>query len=96
MKLIRPLSDNVVVRRVPLREKVGLLYIPESAQEPPMQGVVVAAGPGVRGCDGRRIPMDLQPGDSVIFGRFAGADVEMDGEPLVVMREIEVIGRVRE
>ncbi len=93
--MIRPLQDRIVVRRAEVADKVGLIFIPDLAKEPPMQGTVIAVGPGLPDVNGRRIPMDVQLGETVLFGRFSGMDVEVDGETLVMLRETEVLGRVR-
>lgn len=93
--MIRPISDRIVVRRAEISEKVGLIFIPEIAKEPPQQGTVLAVGPGLKDVNGARIPMDVQLGETVLFGRFSGVDIEVDGEPVVVLREPEIIGRVQ-
>lgn len=92
MKL-KPLHDRVVIRRLEqeTRSKGGII-IPDTAQEKPMQGEVVAAGPGARGEDGRLHPLDVKVGDKVIFGKWSGTDVKIGGEELVIMKESDLMG----
>src|SRR3954447_3796307 len=84
----RPLHDRVVIRRVDAQEKtVGGIIIPDTAQEKPMEGVVVAAGPGARNEQGQIIALDVQAGDRILFGKWSGTEVKLDGEELLIMKE---------
>jgi chaperonin GroES len=90
---IRPLHDRVVVKRIEQSEqKQGSLYIPDSAKEKPQEGEVVAVGKGKRSDDGKVHPMDVQPGDRILFGKYSGSDIKMDGEEYLIMREDEILG----
>src|SRR5215813_9255927 len=90
---IRPLHDRIVVKRIEEDEtKVGGLFIPDSAKEKPQKGEVVAVGKGKRGDDGKLIPPDLQAGDRILFGKYSGSDIKMDGVEYLIMREDEVLG----
>jgi chaperonin GroES len=89
----RPLHDRVVVKRVKEEEKTkGGIIIPETAQEKPQEGEIVAVGPGARDEDGERIPMDLEVGDRILFGKWSGTEVKIDGEDLLIMKESDVMG----
>lgn len=89
----RPLHDRVVVRRVEEEAKTaGGIIIPDSAQEKPSQGEVVAVGPGARGDDGKIIAPDVKVGDRVIFGKWSGTEVKIDGEELLIMKETDIMG----
>jgi chaperonin GroES len=89
----RPLHDRVLVRRVESEEKtVGGIIIPDTAKEKPMEGEVVAAGPGARGEDGKLQPMDVRTGDRVLFGKWSGTEVKLDGEELIIMKESDIMG----
>ncbi len=89
----RPLHDRVVVRRVEEESKTaGGIIIPDSAQEKPSQGEVVAVGPGARGDDGKIITPDVKVGDRVIFGKWSGTEVKIDGEELLIMKESDIMG----
>ena len=90
---IRPLYDRIVVKRIETQEQMqGGLYIPDSAKEKPQEGEVVAVGKGKRLEDGKVIPLDVQPGDRILFGKYSGSDIKMDGEEYLIMREDEVLG----
>ncbi len=90
---IRPLYDRIVVKRIEEQEqKVGGLYIPDSAKEKPQEGEVVAVGKGKRLEDGKVIPLDVQVGDRILFGKYSGSDIKLDGEEYLIMREDEVLG----
>jgi chaperonin GroES len=91
---IRPLYDRIVVRRVEVEgEKMhGGLYIPDSAKEKPQEGEVVSVGKGKRLEDGKIVPLDVQPGDRILFGKYSGSEIKLDGEELMIMREDEVLG----
>ena len=89
----RPLHDRVVVRRVEEEAKTaGGIIIPETAQEKPSQGEIVAVGQGARGEDGKIVPLDVKVGDRVIFGKWSGTEVKIDGEDLLIMKESDVMG----
>ena len=90
---IRPLYDRIVVKRIEQEEqKVGGLYIPDSAKEKPQEGEVLAVGKGKRLEDGKVIPLDVEVGDRILFGKYSGSDIKMDGEEVLIMREDEVLG----
>ena len=89
----RPLQDRVLVRRIEQDEKpAGGIIIPDTAQEKPMEGEIVAAGPGARDKSGRLVALELKAGDRVIFGKWSGTEVKMDGEELMVMKESDIMG----
>ena len=89
----RPLHDRVLVRRVEADEKTaGGIIIPDTAKEKPQEGEVVAVGPGARDEAGKLIPIDLKPGDRVLFGKWSGTEVKIDGEELLIMKESDVMG----
>jgi chaperonin GroES len=89
----RPLHDRVVVKRVEAEEKSkGGIIIPDIAKEKPQQGEVVAVGPGGRDENGKLIPMDLKAGDRVLFGKWSGTEVKLDGEELLIMKESDIMG----
>ena len=91
----RPLHDRVVVRRVEQEEKTkGGIIIPDTAKEKPQEGQVVAAGPGARGEDGKIQPLDVKAGDRVLFGKWSGTEVKIDGEDLLIMKESDLLGIV--
>jgi len=91
----RPLQDRVLVRRIEEEEKTkGGIIIPDTAKEKPMEGEVLAAGPGVRGEDGKLHPLDVKTGDRVLFGKWAGTEIKIDGEDFVVMKESDIMGVV--
>jgi chaperonin GroES len=90
---IRPLHDRIVVKRIEEKEtKVGGLFIPDSAKEKPQEGEVVAVGKGKRLEDGKIAPMDVKAGDRILFGKYSGSDIKIDGEEYLIMREDEVLG----
>ena len=90
---VRPLHDRIIVQRIEEGEqKIGGIIIPDTAKEKPMEGEVVAAGPGARGEDGKLQPMDLRSGDRVLFGKWSGTEVKLDGEELIIMKESDVMG----
>ncbi|WP_072372583.1 co-chaperone GroES [Hyphomicrobium sp. NDB2Meth4] len=89
----RPLHDRVVVRRVEEDTKTaGGIIIPDTAKEKPIQGEVVAVGPGARDETGKVTPLDVKPGDRVLFGKWSGTEVKIDGEDLVIMKESDIFG----
>ena len=91
----RPLHDRVLVRRVGEEEKTaGGIIIPDTAQEKPSEGKIVAVGSGVRADDGSIRKLDVKTGDRVLFGKFGGTDVKVDGEDLIILRESDILGIV--
>src|ERR1700757_497737 len=89
----RPLHDRVLIRRVEAEEKSsGGIIIPDTAKEKPMEGEVVAVGPGARGEDGKLQPLDVKAGDRVLFGKWSGTEVKLDGEDLIIMKESDIMG----
>ena len=90
---IRPLYDRIVVKRIEEKEmKVGGLFIPDSAKEKPQEGEVVAVGQGKRNDEGKLIPLDVKAGDRILFGKYSGSDIKIDGNEYLIMREDEVLG----
>ncbi|MEA2204094.1 MAG: chaperonin GroES [Blastocatellia bacterium] len=90
---ITPLHDRVIVRRIEEGEQVrGGIIIPDSAKEKPQEGEVVAAGEGKYKEDGTRQPLDVKKGDRVLFGKYSGSEIKLDGEELLIMREDEILG----
>jgi len=90
---IRPLYDRIVVKRIEEQEtKIGGLFIPDSAKEKPQEGEVVAVGKGKRLEDGKVVPLDVKPGDRILFGKYSGSEITIDGEELLIMREDEILG----
>ncbi|MFT6658154.1 co-chaperone GroES [Maritalea sp.] len=91
----RPLHDRVVVRRVDSEEKTsGGIIIPDTAKEKPSEGVIVSVGPGARDEDGKRIVPDVKANDRVLFGKWSGTEVKIDGEDLLIMKESDIMGVV--
>ena len=91
----RPLHDRVLVRRVEQDEKTaGGIIIPDTAKEKPQEGEVVAAGAGVRGEDGKLHALDVKAGDRILFGKWSGSEVKLDGEELIIMKESDILGVV--
>jgi len=89
----RPLHDRVLVRRLDSEEKTaGGIIIPDSAQEKPMEGEIVAVGTGIKADDGKVTPLDVKAGDRVLFGKWSGTEVAVDGEELVIMKESDIMG----
>jgi chaperonin GroES len=89
----RPLHDRVVVRRIDEDERTkGGIIIPDTAKEKPQQGEVVAVGPGARDEKGEVTPLDVKPGDRVLFGKWSGTEVKLDGEELLIMKESDILG----
>ena len=92
---IRPLQDRVIVKRVAEEEKSkGGIIIPDTAKEKPQQGKVIAAGTGKVKDDGKRTPLDVKEGDTILFGKYSGQEIKMDGEEYLIMREEEILGVV--
>ena len=89
----RPLHDSVVVRRLEGEEKTkGGIIIPDTVKEKPQEGEVVAIGPGARDESGKLVPLDVKKGDKVLFGKWSGTEVKIDGEDLLIMKETDVMG----
>jgi chaperonin GroES len=89
----RPLHDRVVVRRVESEEKTkGGIIIPDTAKEKPMEGEVLSVGPGARDESGKIQPLDVKAGDRILFGKWSGTEVKMDGEELLIMKESDIMG----
>ena len=89
----RPLHDRVVVRRLTAEEKTaGGIIIPDTAQEKPMEGEVVAVGPGARNEQGQLVAMDVKAGDKILFGKWSGTEVKLGGEELLIMKESDIMG----
>ena len=93
----RPLHDRVLVRRVEAEEKTaGGIIIPDTAKEKPMQGEILAVGPGARNENGDLTPMSVQVGDRVLFGKWSGTEVKLDGDELLIMKESDIMGVLEE
>ena len=91
----RPLGDRVLVRRIEEEEKTkGGIIIPDTAKEKPQEGEVITIGPGARDEDGKRIPMEVKVGDRILFGKWSGTEVKVDGEDLLIMKESDILGIV--
>ena len=91
----RPLGDRVLVKRVEEEAKTkGGIIIPDTAKEKPQEGEVVSVGEGARDDEGKRIPMDVKAGDKILFGKWSGTEVKIDGEDLIIMKESDVLGIV--
>ena len=89
----RPLHDRVVVRRIDAEEKTaGGIIIPDTAKEKPGEGEIVAVGPGARNEKGELVALDLEPGDRILFGKWSGTEVKLDGEDLLIMKESDILG----
>ncbi len=90
---IRPLQDRVLVKRVESEEKTkGGIIIPDTAKEKPIEGKVLAVGAGKVGEDGKQRPLDVKPGDRVLFGKYSGTEVKIDGEEALILREEDILG----
>ena len=93
----RPLHDRVVVRRVESEAKsAGGIIIPDTAKEKPQEGEIIAVGPGARDETGKLIPLDVKTGDRILFGKWSGTEVKIDGEDLLIMKESDVMGVVEQ
>jgi chaperonin GroES len=93
----RPLHDRLVIRRVTAEEKsTGGIIIPDTAQEKPMQGEVIAVGPGARNEQGQIVALDVKAGDRILFGKWSGTEVKLDGEELLIMKESDIMGIVED
>ena len=93
MKKFRPLHDRVVVEALDAEVKTsGGVIIPDTAQEKPMEGKIIAVGPGVRGDDGKLVKLDVKAGDRVLYGKWSGTEVKVDGTELLIMKESDIMG----
>ena len=89
----RPLHDRVVVRRIEQQDKTsGGIIIPDTAKEKPMEGEIIAVGPGGRDENGKLVPIDVKPGDRILFGKWSGTEVKIGGEELLIMKETDIMG----
>jgi chaperonin GroES len=89
----RPLHDRVVIRRIDAEEKTtGGIIIPDTAKEKPMEGEVIAVGPGARNEEGEIVALDVKSGDRILFGKWSGTEVKLDGEELLIMKESDIMG----
>ena len=89
----RPLHDRILVKRLEKDEEVkGSIIIPDTAKEKPQEGEVIAVGEGKKNDDGKRMPMDVKPKDRILFGKYSGSEIKMDGEEYLILREDEVLG----
>jgi chaperonin GroES len=89
----RPLHDRVVLRRItPLEKSAGGIIIPDTVKEKPMEGEIIAAGPGARNEAGALVPLNVKAGDRVLFGKWSGTEVKLDGEELLIMKESDLLG----
>ena len=94
---IRPLNDRIIVRRIEEQDQMrGGLYIPDTAKEKPQEGKVIAVGNGKLLENGTRIPIDIRPGDRVLFGKYAGTEIKLDGEEYLILREDDVLGVIED
>ena len=93
----RPLHDRVLVRRIEQQEKTaGGIIIPDTAKEKPQEGEVIAAGSGTKTEDGKLLPLDVKAGDRILFGKWSGTEVKIDGEDLLIMKESDILGIVED
>ncbi len=91
--MIRPLEDRVIVKRVAAEEKTASgIYIPDTAKEKPQEGEIIAVGPGKYGTSGERVPLEVKVGDRVLFNKYAGTEIKVEGEEVIIMRENEIVG----
>ena len=89
----RPLHDRVVVRRIESEEKTkGGIIIPDTAKEKPQEGEIIAAGPGARDENGKLVPLDVKAGDRILFGKWSGTEVKLNGQDLLIMKESDIMG----
>ena len=90
---VRPLHDRLIIQRLEEGEqKIGGIIVPDSAKEKPQRGMVIAAGNGKAKDDGKRIPLDVKAGDLILFGKYSGQEIKLDGEEYLIMREDEILG----
>ena len=93
----RPLHDRILVRRIEAEEKTaGGIIIPDTAKEKPQEGEVIAAGPGARDESGKLVALDVRVGDRILFGKWSGTEIKLDGEDLLIMKESDVMGVIEE
>ena len=93
----RPLHDRVVIERIDAEAKTaGGIIIPDTAQEKPMEGEIVAVGPGARDETGKVVPLDVKPGDRILFGKWSGSEIKLDGEDLLIMTESDIMGVIEQ
>ena len=93
----RPLHDRILVRRIEAEEKTaGGIIIPDTAKEKPQEGEVIAVGPGARDESGKLTPLDLKIGDRILFGKWSGTEIKLDGEDLIIMKESDVMGVIEQ
>jgi chaperonin GroES len=93
----RPLHDRVVIRRLESEERTkGGILIPDTVKEKPQEGEVIAVGPGARDESGKLLPVDLKPGERVLFGKWSGSEIKIDGEELLIMKESDVMGVIED
>ncbi len=91
----KPLHDRVLVRRIETEERTkGGIIIPDTAKEKPQEGEVIAVGPGARDETGKLVPLDVKPGDRILFGKWSGTEVKIDGEEYLIMKESDILGIV--
>ena len=88
----RPLHDRVLVRRLEEDEKIGSIIIPDTAKEKPQRGEVIAVGPGARNDEGKIVALDVKKGDRILFGKWSGSEVKINGEDLLIMKESDILG----
>ncbi|NJM36231.1 MAG: co-chaperone GroES [Rhodomicrobium sp.] len=88
----RPLHDRVLVRRLEEDEKIGSIIIPDTAKEKPQRGEVIAVGAGARNDDGKIVALDVKKGDKILFGKWSGSEVKINGEDLLIMKESDILG----
>ena len=89
----RPLHDRVVVRRIESEEKTkGGIIIPDTAKEKPQEGEIIAAGPGARDENGKLVPLDVKAGDRILFGKWSGTEIKLDGQEYLIMKESDILG----
>ena len=92
---LKPLQDRVIIKRLDSEEKTaGGIIIPDSAKEKPLEGKVIAVGPGKKGDDGKAVGIDVKEGDVVLFGKYAGTEVKVDGEEVIILREDDILAVV--
>ena len=92
---VRPLHDRIIVQRLEEGEqKIGGIIIPDTAKEKPQEGEVIAVGPGARDENGKLVPLDVKKGDRILFGKWSGTEVKIDGEDLLIMKESDIMGIV--
>jgi chaperonin GroES len=96
MASLTPLHDRILVRRVEAEEKSGSIIIPDAAKEKPQEAEVIAVGAGRANGEGKVFPLAVKPGDRILFGKYSGTDIRVDGEDLLIMREEEVLGIIDE